>query len=591
MALRKYLRNGVVEKVQQPSFERIVEFLILSRGREYRLVVEIFGGGNIILVDSNGKILHALSYRKMRDRHIIMGEMYHYPPQTGIDPRNLRREELDILTNHGQVEVIKVLAKFLGIGGFYAEEVLFRSEVPKNKLCVCLSKKDLDSIFEVLKTLLSLLQNGCFEPCIFVDENGSWIDVAPFCLRKYLGFKCLKFDDFNKALDEFYMKTSIKRQVDTVKVASEKELSKLNRILREQEATLNESKQKSELYKKIGDSIYIHLNDLQLLLERIMKEKRDGKDWREISKTLEKEKRESRIPAIFYESLNPKTIELEVSVEGNSFSLDLRSSVQKNAAKYYEMAKREEKRAEGALKSIELTRKQIERAYIMEAEKVKETSEIPNISRKRMWYEKFRWFHSSEGFLVIGGRDESTNESIIKKYLEPNDMVFHAEVQGAPFVVVKTRGATPSEQTVKEASQFAASYSSAWKKGVSAVDVYWVRPEQVSKTPPSGEYLPRGSFMIYGTKNYVKGENLEVAIGLLMKGLMFYVIGGPIKAIADQTDVYVTIVPGKMNSGNLAKQIRKKLAEMLPEDVQENVFKLPLEEIQRFLPAGGGNIK
>jgi hypothetical protein len=156
---------------------------------------------------------------------------------------------------------------------------------------------------------------------------------------------------------------------------------------------------------------------------------------------------------------------------------------------------------------------------------------------------------------------------------------------------VKTHGKTASEQTIKEAAQFAASYSSAWKGGFSSVDVYWVRPEQVSRSPPSGEYLPRGSFMIYGTKNYVKGAVLEVAVGLKQEDKNCRVIGGPTEAIASQTGIHVKLFPGRESSGNLAKQIRKRLAELSSEDTRKEVLRLPLEEIQTFIPAGGGALK
>jgi predicted ribosome quality control (RQC) complex YloA/Tae2 family protein len=322
-----------------------------------------------------------------------------------------------------------------------------------------------------------------------------------------------------------------------------------------------------------------------------MAEKREGKDWKDIIETLEKEKKESRMPAVFFEALNPKALTIQVSDDTQSFSLNLKLSAQKNAAEYYEMAKKAGKKAAGTQKAIEITRKQIEKARVQETEKVEKVSELPHVSRKREWYEKFRWFISSDGFLVIGGRDAATNEILVKKHMEPNDVVFHAEVQGAPFVLVKTKEAKPSEQTIKEAAQFAASYSSAWKGGFGAVDVYWVRPEQVSKSPPSGEYLQRGSFMIYGTKNYVKGVILEVAVGLKQENQNYRVIGGPTEAIACQTRIYVKMVPGRESSGILTKQIRKRLAESSSEDVRKEVLRLPLEEIQMFLPAGRGTIK
>jgi predicted ribosome quality control (RQC) complex YloA/Tae2 family protein len=591
MLLRKYLRNGVVEKVQQYMFERIVGITVSSKGEQFNLIVEVFGDGNVILVSPQGKILHAMSYRRMRDRNVIRGEEFIYPPPIGEDPKTLKRENLNALKGRGQIETVKAVARFMGIGGFIAEEILLRSGIPKDKPCVSLSDGDLDAMYESLQELLSNIFGGQLEPCMFVDESGSWVDVAPFHLKKHEGLERVRFTSFNEALDEFYTKAAVGTKTRDVKNLTSQETSRFERILQEQEKALRESQQNAEVYRKIGDAVFLHLNDLQFLLQRVMAEKREGKDWKQISETLEKEKGESRTPAVFFEALNPDALTVQVSVEGQSFGLDLKQSAQKCASDYYEMAKKAKRKVAGTKSAIEKFREQTAKAQLQETEKVERASELPTVARRREWFEKFRWFRSSDGFLVIGGRDAATNEIIVKKHTDPKDVVFHAEVQGAPFVVVKTQGAAPSEQTVKEAAQFAASYSHAWKGGLGAADVYWVRPEQVSKTPPSGEYLPKGAFMIYGTKSYIKGAILEAAVGLIREDQNLRVIGGPAEAIARQTKIYVKLVPGREPSGNLAKQIRKKFVEMSPADSRKEVLQLPLEEIQSFIPAGGGTIK
>jgi len=50
-----------------------------------------------------------------------------------------------------------------------------------------------------------------------------------------------------------------------------------------------------------------------------------------------------------------------------------------------------------------------------------------------------------------------------------------------------------SEETLREVAQFAVSYSSDWKDGRGAGDAYMVEPDQVSKTPESGEYIEKGA--------------------------------------------------------------------------------------------------
>ncbi|HDI03158.1 MAG TPA: DUF814 domain-containing protein, partial [Candidatus Pacearchaeota archaeon] len=57
--------------------------------------------------------------------------------------------------------------------------------------------------------------------------------------------------------------------------------------------------------------------------------------------------------------------------------------------------------------------------------------------KKKEWYEKFRWFFTSSGKLVIGGKNAEQNEKIINEMLEDNDVVLHTKARGSPFCVIK----------------------------------------------------------------------------------------------------------------------------------------------------------
>jgi len=591
MALRKYLRNGRIEKVEQAGFERIVEMSVTSRGEEYRLVTELFGDGNFVLVDHENRILQALSYRRMRDREILRGEVFSYPPSRGEDPRSVRREDLSGIRDFGKLDVVRAVARFLSIGGVYAEELLLRAGVPKNTPCASLGDESLDAIFGGLQAVLSETELGNVKPVVFVGGDGDWVDVAPLRLKKYSDLKHVEFQTFNEALDEYYARVLVGEKVSDVEGLVEGEVSRLERMLRDQEETLRESRREAEVCRRVGDVIYRHLNELEFLIQRVMGDKRSGRSWEEIVETLEKEKTESLAPAVYFDALRPKALSVRVSVEGEVFDLSLRLSAQRNAAECYAKAKRAGRKIEGAEKALKRTREMMERAKAQVVERVEETSKPLPKKRKMEWFEKFRWFRSSDGFLVIGGRDASSNEVLVKRHVEPQDVVFHADVPGAPFVVVKTGVAEIPEQTLKEAGQFAGSYSRAWREGLGVVDVYWVLPDQVSKSPPSGEYLPRGAFMIYGKKNYVRGAPLEVAVGVKKQDEEVRVIGGPSEAIGSQTGLVVRLVPGRESSGRLAKQIRSRLGQLASDDDRGEVLRTPLEEIQRFIPSGKGAVK
>jgi predicted ribosome quality control (RQC) complex YloA/Tae2 family protein len=251
-------------------------------------------------------------------------------------------------------------------------------------------------------------------------------------------------------------------------------------------------------------------------------------------------------------------------------TLDLRKSVPDNAKDYYERAKKFKGKLEGMQKAIADSKRKVEAVVV---EVPQEKTLVKKTQRK--WYEKFRWFTSSDGFLVLGGRDATTNEILVKKHLEPNDLVFHANIQGASFFLVKNPDGKPiPELTLAQAAQAAASYSKAWSRGMGSCDVYSVRPEQVSKSPPAGEYLPKGAFMVYGEKMWHKGVPVKVAVGLL-DGV---VLGGPPEAVAAATKAHVIVGVGDVPQGALAKQVRARIGGG------------DLDDIQRAMPPGGGRL-
>lgn len=590
MALRKYIENGIIEDIIQHDLERIFEIAVVSRSQRYRLVAELFEKGNIILVGPDNRILHALTYRRMRDRNILRGEEFKYPPQVGLNLKAIGLEDLYRIRDLGQTEVVRALTRLLGIGGFYTEEVLLRAGVDKGKRCSALSDEEIKSIYYSLREIITIFESGNYRPCIVVDEGGNWIDVVPFHLKRYSGFKLLEVESYNKALDEYYTRIYHVLSAEKAEKLAGREISNLEAILEEQKKSLSELREKAGLYRRVGEIIYGHIYELDALINRVMDEKRSGKSWDEITQKMLEEKGKGIVPSIYFVSLNPKELTLKVSIDNQSFNLNLKETAQDNAAEYYERAKKIENKIKGLERAIEETIAKMEAAKSKAYMKLKEASKAPKPVRRGEWYEKFRWFYSSEGFLIIGGRDASTNEVIIRRYTDKHDIVFHADIPGSPFVVIKTYERQPGEDTILEAAQFTASYSRAWREHMGAVDVYWVKPEQVSKTPPSGQHLGKGSFMIYGARNYIRSVPLEIAIGIKKDGDMWRVIGGAVKAISKQTSLYVKIVPGRTPSGRLAKEIRDTLADMAPQPERDRVLEIPLEDIQAFIPMGQGDI-
>ncbi|MEM0475607.1 MAG: NFACT RNA binding domain-containing protein [Candidatus Norongarragalinales archaeon] len=242
--------------------------------------------------------------------------------------------------------------------------------------------------------------------------------------------------------------------------------------------------------------------------------------------------------------------------------LDIRKTVWQNAADYFERAKRARAKAEGARRAIAQTEaslaklraeNEFEQARaVAEAEAAKTRFKVKTI-REREWFEKYRWFRTSGGFLVVAGKDARQNEDLVARHFEASDLFFHADVHGAPATILKD-GTKASQQDKLEAAQWAAAYSSAWKSGAGACDAYAARKEQVSKYS-HGEFVAKGAFVIRGTREWFK--NAELAL-LIAKNDEERVIAAPaVHAAASKNAVRVK--PGGVKKSEAAKRIAARL--------------------------------
>ncbi|MCJ7559505.1 NFACT family protein, partial [Candidatus Bathyarchaeota archaeon] len=601
MALRKHLRGAWITNLEQYEFERIVTVYVKTKTGMQRLILELFGEGNIILTGEGGEILQALVFKRMRDRNILRNEAFQFPPPSGKNPFKVTREELEkTLKDLGDVEVVRAIARFLGVGGVYAEEILLRANVEKTKHCNALTDSEVDAIFDGFQSLLSSVSGSKTEPSIVLAEDDSFMDVVPFRLKRYEAFKSQPYSSFNQALDEFYMRvTAAEKAVASIEVDKLKqEAERLKRVIAEQEQALRETEAKTERDKRIGDVIYAHSSDLQALLDKFAPAQREGKEWNTIISEVLSAKGSGRTPEAFVESFDARNLALNVCMDNLQFSLNLRRTLFENAAEYYERGKKAKQKSAGALTALEESSRKLAEIdrKVREAEALKSakpTEAIEELVKRKVeskqWYEKFRWFTSSDGFLVVAGKDAVSNEVLVKKYTEPNDAVFHADVMGAPFVVVKAEGKAPSEQALREAGEFAASFSRAWREGIGSADVYWVKPDQLSKSGPSGESVPHGAFVVVGKRNWMRSVPLRLAIGVVENGELRYV-GGPVEAVKAKTKAYVTIVPGDLAGKELLKQVLRALALKLPKEQREKAGKVSIERVREFVPYAKGTL-
>lgn len=591
MLLRKHLKNATVREVRQHNFDRILE-IDIQKEHDFTLVVELFSQGNIILLDEENQIILPLKHRHLKGRKITSKEKYQYPEERGIHPLDVELNDLEDLFRNSDSDIIRTLARS-GLGGMYSEEIILRSGVDKNLPAKDLSEEKIETIYHGLEELFKPLKTFKFQPQIarepiIEDVNGEnnrttevptakvgKEDVLPLDILTYKDFEKEFFDTFNQAADEFY---SRKVGADIKKVQEDvwaKEVGKYEKRLRIQEETLEGFRKTVVDSKKKGDLLYAHYSEVQNILE-IIHNAREKFSWKEIGSKLKKGRKKGLKEAQPIESVDKMGV-LLLNLEDERVVVDANLDIPENAEKYYNKGKKAKRKINGVKIAIKRTKQDLDRVR-NKRDLALEKVQVPQkrVRRELKWFEKLRWFLSSDGLLVVGGRDAGTNELVVKRYLDNQDIYLHSDIHGAPSVVIKKDEGEIPENTIQEAGFLAASFSSAWSKGYGSQDVYWVHPDQVSKTPQSGEFVTRGAFIIRGTRNYLRGIPLKIAVGIVdYEGER--IMAGPEDAVAKYSENYVVLKPGFTKKEEIARSVLKKID---PDHI------LTLEDVIRVLPSG-----
>ncbi len=369
------------------------------------------------------------------------------------------------------------------------------------------SSKCKDVDVEKIYNEIMAFLNRPLKPNLIYD-NGKLIDFSPVELSIYDGYEKKYVKTFSDALNEFFA-DDVEEKVSSVDRIRDEKLQKYEELERE----------------LLDTAVFIQENI----------------DYIEF----------------FIKSLGGRVKgmkKLKINVNGRNITIDPSKSLMKNVSNYYERAKE--------------VKNKIEKIKSLQSEK-KKSSE--SVSTPENDGGMFRTFTTSDGFKVIAGKDAETNELLIKKHLDKWDIVFHADIVGAPFTVIKSGKKLPSAQAIKEAAQFAACYSRAWKRRLGTIDVYWVHPNQVKKVPG----LPKGSFQIQGKRNYLRNVELKLCF-IPIKGVINVL---PFEATKVSDKKYVAFGPGTTKAKELVSVVRKEF----------NGYQIP-QNLSEKIPYGEGDI-
>lgn len=490
MLLRKYIGNGRISAISQPSMERVLCFTIehldeMGDPAVKYLYVEIMGKhSNIIFCDKDGQIIDSIKHvsgQMSSIREVLPGRPYFIPAQQDrFDPWQIAKEQFVEQILKKPCSVAKAIyTSLVGFSPIIATELAYRSGLDADDSTAALTQADVERLYDVFRSLLQDLSDGNFSYGIYYDPvTGAPKEFAPIPLTIYSDMEYKTFSSISEVLEAFYAQ----RNKHTVIHQKSTDLRKIVSIHleRDRKKYLLQKKQLADTEKKDEYRIYGEM------LHTYGYAASPG---------------DKSIEVTNYYTNEPFVIPLDPTLDA-----------MENAKKYFDKYAKL-KRTGNALSSYILeTENEIKHLESIETslsiaetegdlaaikEELQEYGFIKKHSGKktnRISKSQPLHFVDDNGFHIYVGKNNYQNDQLTFKFATGNDWWFHAKQMTGSHVIVKSENKELPDSTYEYAAALAAYYSSG--RDNEKVEIDYLQKKNVKK--------PNGSapgFVVYYT-NY-----------------------------------------------------------------------------------------
>ena len=557
--LRSDLLRLKLKKIEQIGAERIAYFTFEGFGKEFVLVGEFFGDGNILLCNNEMKILALQHSIDVRHRKLGVGLQYAQPPTSGLDIFDLQESDFEDLKTTDLVAA-KWFGRTLGLPKKYVEAVFEIGKIDGKKIGNLLTSEEIKTIFETVKKIVTDVISGNHDAVILVNEK---TEVLPVKLGKMGEGKVIPANSFIEGLDTVFTENIIEKGKSVQSTGSNKKIKDLQTQISEQAKAIETVKERSTNITAVANSLFVMVSRGILSIEDAASQE---------------------ILATHNAKLVHEKGVLLIVVQDEKIKINAQSPLQSIASALFNEAKKQSAAIPSIQSIKEKTEKKLEK-FQSKTDSERDLFVVTEI-RKKSWYERYRWFFTTDGYLTIGGRDAASNSAVVRKHLEKNDKIFHGDIFGSPFFILKDAELAPNA-SMNEIAHATVCFSRAWREGMYGVSAYWIHPDQVKKSAPSGEFLPKGSFTIEGQRNFIKSETLRLAVGIIkQEGDQHVLTCGPPEPIKKHSVLYAIIEPHGSEMAETAKKIRIEFAKL----EEQTAKSIPIDDYVRALPAGKSQI-
>ncbi len=466
--LRKYLRGSLLMTIEQPPYERLLQFHFSGKLGETSLVAEMMGSrSNLIFLDADDKILTLLRPAPTKSefsRALLPKHRYTLPrAQQKIDPNAKNAfETLHNALSQSPPDALlgKTLVKHLmGLSPLIAREIVFRAY--QNTDVTLAEVQDFIPLKESIKLMYKHISDHAWHPHVVYTQARAVSLFTPIALTHNPRAEAI--DSISMAIEAHFQqnRNASDDGYFAARLPIQQRLKKHQARLERRQQNLAkdaESIKDPEIFKEKGNAI--------------------------LANSWQIEARQTTLSAMWTDG---ETLEIE---------LDPQKSPAENAQRYfarYQKAKRAAEIIPQRKKSLALeleylaqlgldlelatTRPEIDAVAVELDEIAPKSTQKSTKKQNRPHPTKTKYFESPDGFRVWAGKNAKQNHHITFSKANPNDIWLHARGVPGAHVIIDTRIGEPPESTILWAAGIAAYFSKL--RGENLVDVIVTRKKYV----------------------------------------------------------------------------------------------------------------
>jgi len=265
MGIRKRLENATLTGIRQHNSDRMI---VLEFGREgLTLVIEMFGKGNMILINEHKRIELCYKTVRYRDRSVAVGNTYEFPGSDAIPFDAVTPEKLGGIFESAPSDkkLIRYLSDRLNLGPIYLEDIIRRSGLDPGGV---LSGRKSDA--RLVEETIGFFERMNKEKPRLYREDGAPKDYAIVDVERYKGLESVEYPSLNALLDEVYINER-SETVDENKLAEEKRIR--SNIETQKELAIS-TRSETAYYAKAGNKIFENMQTINDVIAYLQKNKK-----------------------------------------------------------------------------------------------------------------------------------------------------------------------------------------------------------------------------------------------------------------------------------------------------------------------------